>query len=821
MEITRRNFVQLLAGGVAGIHMSPLPWKLMDDIAIWTQNWPWVPVPEVGAFQHDKTVCSLCPGGCGLEVRRVDDRAVKIEGRTDYPVNPKGICPVGAGGLQLLYDETIRFTGPMKRVGPRGSGQFQSISWKEALQTLAGRIQILRKENRPEALASVDGHRRDTTVTLLVERLLQAVGSPNTLRMPSIEDTYALANRLMQGTEGPMAYDLENADFILSFGCGLIEGWGAPGRVINAWGRWHEDVAGKSAPKVAQVESRASNTASKADQWIAPRPGTEAALALGMAHVMIRENLVDASFLANYTHGYDDWIAPDGTSHRGFKSMVLEKYAPESAAEITGVSRDKIVALARQFGKARSPLALYGKGKGDLNGSVLECMAVQGLNALKGNINKPGGAMVYDGLPLARWAPVEPDAVANQGLARTRVDGAGSDFPLTESRIGAFPQAILESSGTPPVDTLLVLAANPVFTLPDGGAFKKALEKIPFIVSFSPFRDETSVMADLVLPDHTALEKAEDVLWPTGLQYPFFGLSKPVVGPIYDTRHSGDAIIELARTVGGPVGEAFPWDDFEGALKERVQGLAETEGLTSYDGSPVWKRFAKGRLVSSDYESFDDLWDQLESNGFWYRPKHAFYHWTSCFQTPSGKFEFYSNRLAEAAQAAGGTETTGPALRNMGIEVQGDEAFMPHYEESDFQEPSDEESLVLVPYELFNLSTGWLPSPPYLTKTLFDNQLRKQDSFAEINPGTAAGLGLREGDRVTIQSEAGEVNARVHLFEGAMPGNLYLPMGLGHTEGGIYLQGKGANPTNLIVGGTDPVSGHTQWWGTRVRVMKT
>jgi menaquinone reductase, molybdopterin-binding-like subunit len=820
MEITRRNFVQLLAGGTAGIHMTPLPWKLMDDIAIWTQNWPWVPVPEVGAFQHEKTVCSLCPGGCGIEVRKVDDRAVKIEGRTDYPVNPGGICPLGAGGLQLLYDETIRFTGPMKRVGPRGAGQFQPVSWKEALQTLAGRIQTLRKENRPEALAAVDGHRRDSTVGLLVERLLQAVGSPNTLRMPTIEDTYATANRLMQGTDGPMAYDLENADFILSFGCGLIEGWGAPGRVIDAWGRWHEDVSKKNEPKIVQAESRASNTASKADLWIAPRPGTEAALALGMAHVMIRENLVDGSFLSNYAHGFEDWTSEDGAPHRGFKSVVLEKYVPETAAEITGVPREKIVALAREFGKARSPLAVYGKGKGNLNGSVLECMAVQSLNALKGNINKPGGAMVYDGLPLATWAPVEFDAVANQGLARTRLDGAaGPDYPLSESRIGAFPQAILDSSGTPPVDTLLVLAANPVFTLPDGGACQKALEKIPFIVSFSPFRDETSVMADLVLPDHTALEKTEDVGWPTGLQYPFFGLSRPVVGPVYDTRHSGDVLMDLARAVGGPVGEAFPWKNFEAALKERVQGLAETEGLTSYDGSPVSKRFAKSGSLSPDYEAFDDLWDQLESGGFWYRPKHEFYTWSSCFQTPSGKFEFYSNRLAEAAQASGGAETTGPALRKMGIEVQGDEAFMPHYEPV-LPGRADEDTLVLIPYELFNLSTGWLPSPSYLTKTLFDTQLRKQDSFAEINPGTAAKHGLREGDRVTIQSDAGEVTARVHLFEGAMPGNLYLPLGLGHAEGGIYLKGKGANPTDLIVGGTDPVSGHIQWWGTRVRVKK-
>jgi anaerobic selenocysteine-containing dehydrogenase len=110
IEFNRRNFVKLMVGGAAGIHLTPLPWKLMDDIAIWTQNWPWVPVPPVGEFSHERSVCRLCPGACGIEVRKVDNRPVKIEGRTDYPVNPGGICPLGAGGLQPLHrpHETLR-----------------------------------------------------------------------------------------------------------------------------------------------------------------------------------------------------------------------------------------------------------------------------------------------------------------------------------------------------------------------------------------------------------------------------------------------------------------------------------------------------------------------------------------------------------------------------------------------------------------------------------------------------------------------------------------------------------------------------------------
>ena len=128
LAINRRNFIKLIVGGAVGTGLSPIPWKLADDSSIFSQNFPWVPVPPVGEFTTEKTVCKLCPGGCGIEVRKVDDRVVKIEGRTDYPVNPGGICPVGMGGLQLLYNEGNRFTGPAKRIGPRGSGKYMNIS---------------------------------------------------------------------------------------------------------------------------------------------------------------------------------------------------------------------------------------------------------------------------------------------------------------------------------------------------------------------------------------------------------------------------------------------------------------------------------------------------------------------------------------------------------------------------------------------------------------------------------------------------------------------------------------------------------------------
>jgi anaerobic selenocysteine-containing dehydrogenase len=157
---------------------------------------------------------------------------------------------------------------------------------------------------------------------------------------------------------------------------------------MNAWGLWHEHTAKRKA-RVVQIESRASNTASKADQWLAPKPGTEAALALGLAHVIIKDHLYNADFVDAYSFGFNNWASSDGKDHMGYKTMVLNSYSPDQVAEITGLIPKDIVALARDFAAAKAPIATCGKGKGYLNGSLYEFMAVQSLNALVGNINMP------------------------------------------------------------------------------------------------------------------------------------------------------------------------------------------------------------------------------------------------------------------------------------------------------------------------------------------------------------------------------------------------------------------------------------------------
>ena len=221
-------------------------------------------------------------------------------------------------------------------------------------------------------------------------------------------------------------------------------------------------------------------------------------------------------------------------------------------------------------------------------------------------------------------------------------------------------------------------------------------------------------------------------------------------------------------------------------------------------------------------QSFEEMWRKLAAGGFWYQPRHDQEGWQGLFQTPSGRFEFFSQRIKTALGDLIRDRSAQVTLREMGLGDDVYQACMPHYiaPEAAAEEEREEYPLLLLPYDLINISSGWLPNPPYLFKTLLDHQLRKKDSFVELNPETAAKYNLEQGDRIVIESARTTLKARLNLFEGAMPGVVFIPAGLGHTAYDAYQRDKGVNPNDIVTGGNDRLSGHLVWWNTRVRVKK-
>ena len=737
MKIDRRSFLAFSIGGAAGTALTPLPWKLTDDLSIWSQMWPWVPVPPRGEVSVVKSACTLCPGGCGISVRKVNDRVVKIEGLKDHPVNDGGLCALGLAGAQLLYG-TRRVKSPLKKV----NGRFVAITWEEALAEVSEKLGELRTKGEAHTVACISTSDRGTVAELL-GRFLQVYGSSNFIRMPASRDASEVALYLTQGVRAMAGFDMQNADFVLSFGSGLLDGWGSPVYAFNAHSQWREQGG-----KLIQIEPRLSRTAAKADQWVPINPGTEGALALGIAGVIIKESMYDGSFISSHSSGFQEW-----------KQLVLDGFSPEIVSKITGVKASVITEMAREFARAKRPLATCGRGKGTGPGSLKEVLAVHFLNALVGNLGQEGGLVAVPEPEYIQWPEPEMDRTASMGAQQARIDGAGSDI-YTHARYLAnrLPETILSDPGQQPLQVLFISEANPAYTLPDTAAFKEAMAKIPLKVSFSSYMDETTEMADLVLPNHTYLERYEDIPAPFAYPRPIISLARPVAEPQLNTMHTGDVVLQLARALGGSISASFPWDSYEDCLEQTL----------------------------------GDKWEPLMESGYWVDSEFEAPQWSQAFETASGRFEFTNREIG-----ALGTYSI--------VKPEGDEAFFP---------------LVLIPFDSMRLWSGYVGSPPFLIKSVSDTVLQKNDVLVEVNSTTAASLGLRHGSSALLTTPKGKERVKVRVTEGIMPGLIALPRGLGHTANDRFLAGKGVNYNRLAGPVEDGATGHDAAWGVRARLAK-
>jgi anaerobic selenocysteine-containing dehydrogenase len=303
----------------------------------------------------------------------------------------------------------------------------------------------------------------------------------------------------------------------------------------------------------------------------------------------------------------------------------------------------------------------------------------------------------------------------------------------------------------------------------DSAAVAKAFEQIPFVVSFSTFLDETAFNADLVLPNHHYLERWEDVPTPIGLNRPVLGMCKPVVSPQFDTRNVGDVVMTIAKSLGGSVAEAFPWEDYESVLKDTM----------------------------------GDKWDTLEEMGYVAEEDYGLSTLGGTFGTPSGKFEFYVSTFDQA-----------------GLEMRKDVGYLPHYQPIEAEGNAVKFPLILIPTELMRLADGPIGNPPFCTKTIEENELKGNDLFVEVNPKTAAEYGLSEGRHATLTTPKGKGKVLVHLSEGIMPGLIGIPKGLGHKAYDDYLAGKGISANSLMSVVEDPVSGLCATWGIRAKLTR-
>jgi anaerobic selenocysteine-containing dehydrogenase len=455
--------------------------------------------------------------------------AKKLEGAPDHPVNRGALCPRGQAAIQITYHPD-RITQPMKRTGERGDGLYGAISWDEALSDLAARLSALQSGDGQGSLAYLT-RRGAGCRAALIQAFLAQLGAPGPIGFDLFDDAVLRrANAMSFGHEQLPTFDLAHARYVLSFGADLLGTWNSPVAQSAAYGLMRRGVPGERGTFV-QVESRMSQTGANADVWVPAKPGTEGALALGIAHVIVASKLRAASAAGHAGALIDGWN--DG----------LPAYSPDRVEQITGVPAPRVEQLARRFAGASAAVAIIGGAPLAHSNGLSAALAVNALNALAGGIDRPGG--VYFTPQLDMSSALE--------LPRPSIRPASSFEQLAASTL---------AGGGPRI--LMIDGVNPVFTAPPAWQVAQAFARVPYIVSFGSFLDETSSLADLILPDHSFLEAWTEAVPESGTTVAVASVAPPVMRPLYDTRATPDVLLELGRRLQRPL--ELPWQTFDEML---------------------------------------------------------------------------------------------------------------------------------------------------------------------------------------------------------------------------------------------------------------
>ncbi len=796
-DISRRRFLfraGAVAGGtgvLAGCNDPPGPYSLERPDVPGADAWPASPDHWV------MTTCGQCLEGCGVKVRVVNGRAVRIEGNPDCPVNEGAIGPKGQVGTQLLYHPD-RVTQPLRRDGPRGSGKWKPISWEIAVAEIAEKLSAIRQDD-PAQLVVCDGQPRGS-MPQLWDRFLSVFGSPNHIRHHGENLGGAReAVEAMQGVPELPAYDVQNASYILVFGDHLLE---SSCRMMHAvqQATTRPRQRGQAPCKLVQVSSNHSLSASRADNWVAVTPGTEGALALALAHVLVKEKRYNAKFVEEHTSGFEAWEDEKG-KHAGFQDVLLADYAPERMSAITGVAPDRIARLARDLA-AHKPAVVVNQVRATTCG-LGTALAIHAINALLGNLEQPGGVSVNQSVPLTEWPAATLDQIATSGSQKARLDGSHSaDCPLGEDLVHRLPDAIL---GGQPYRTqaLFLYYSNPAFSKPAGQNWQKAISQVPLVVSFSPLPDESTFWADYVLPDHTYLERWELVEPAPHGGRTVLGIRQPVVSPRHDTLATGDFLIRLAKAIGAPLAEAFPWESCREAQSALLEGLLQVEGATP------------------QAKSVPQLIGKMEAIGGWWGPETTPDPKRLAFPTKSGKFEFFSHRLADRLKSVfpdDGQLTK--FLNGQSVGTRGDALCMPHWEPAQFAGSEAEYPFILQAYRAVDYTEGGSRQFSYLRELPTSTHGGGWKQSFEIHPEDARRLSLFDGDEIWVESPVGKRHAAVTLMDTIQPGTIGLHLGSGVWPPELDETSCLGLGGGLLADRSDPLSGLLAFTATRVRIRK-
>jgi cysteine desulfurase NifS len=692
-------------------------------------------------------LCGICPAGCWVRATIEDGQLRQVEPLPDHPLGM--ICTNGVHSPEIVHDPQ-RLQHPLKRVGPKGTFEFEPISWEEAMDTIAGRLQAIKAESGPEATAIYTG-RGSFELSLCdifqpagvaissASSVLFPFGSPNTLGVGAlcyVSFAMIAPHTTMGEMYHTMDFDIDQAQ--------LIVVWGA-NPATDSPPLAHEQIqrARQRGAEVVVIDPRRTETARDAGaEWVPIRPGTDGALALGLINVLVEEELYDEEFVSHWTVGWEPLLD------------YIQHFRPEAVEEITGIPAAKVVELARRIAQARGACPVMYTGLEYADSGVQAIRAVFTLWAVAGQLDVPGGLlfrMKENRFPINRQGLVEnPDV--RQALGRDR-------FPVYsmyrgESHAIALPDSILK--GEPyKIRSLMILGGSIITAWPNPSDWREALAALDFQVTIDRHFTADSAWADIVLPATTGYEISSYMTYG-----PLFKIRDKLIEPVGEARDDFHILSDLATRLG--YGDKYPQSDEE-RLRYALEGSGFTLEEVRANGGEVrrptvmtqYKKWERGLLREDGQPGFD---------------------------TPSAKFEIASSILEEHGYDA-----------------------LPVYtepKEGPLARPDLAQRYPLV----FNSGARIFADFRSQHHGVPGLQRKAPEPLVTLNTEDAKERGIASGDQVFLETLRGRLKYRAHVTDDIVPGAIEANMGGGGPLGTEAW--KECNVNDLTdLANYDPISG--------------
>ncbi len=699
--------------------------------------------------------CPLCEAGCGLEItlESASDRVIRIRGDQEDVFSAGFICPKGTTLGHLHADPDWLRSPRIKR-----NGQFEEATWEEAFAHIEANLLPIISESGKDSIAVYLGNPGAHSLAPMLHNrtLLRAIGSRNIFSASTVDQRpKEISAALMFGSVTVPVPDLDRTDYLLMLGANPYASNGSlctapdfPGRLERIQAR---------GGKVVVVDPRRSETAAKADQHLAIRPGTDAHLLAAIASTLFDEGLADASNVAAHCKGLDDL------------SVLFAPFTAASVASVCGVEAEEIRVLARELAAAPTA-AVYGRiGTCTQEFGTLASWLVDVVNILTGNLDRVGGAM------FAKGAAGQPSTKGAPGVGRGFVMGrstsrvSGSPESLGEFPVTVLPEEI-ETPGEGQVRALITVAGNPVSSNPNSNRLDAALASLTFMVSIDPYVNETTRHADVILPPPSPLQKSHyDLALLNFAVRNVANYSAPVIPLEPDQIGEDEIMLRLAAIFAGVGGEV----DLAGMNEASARSMLESGVRNEY--SNIAGRDVDELMEMLDgHEGVETLLDIMIrtgpfGDGFGTDPEGLSLDVLE--RNPHGVDlgALEPNRVPDNLRTPDGLIDVTPPI------LVADVARLVASIDRDW-----DSSIVLVGRRHVRSNNSWMHNIRVLTKG-------KNRCTMQINPGDAERLGIANGAAAKVVSRVGEVTITAEVTDGIRRGVVSIPHGFGQNMDGVEL----------------------------------